>query len=402
MKRSITAGLLSVGINVNDLQQISIPQTRQELRIGRYVAGFHVRRSARNPEHTDIIIFSIDGRDISISDTKKIERFFFGEDIKRVHPSEVGQISFPERTNEIYESRYLESLNIEKIGSRKFKLLMDYSFGLASTIFPSILGKFNAEVLSLNNYVDGSRFHPDPSDHDDDNTGRIMKSLGYELGFRMQSGAEKISLIDERGLWYSQTRLLSIITKLFMETNKHREPYKIAISIVSPSEIEKIAADYNVEVIRIQNSHSAMMDATQDKKVLFVGGVYGGFIFPDFLFASDGMFTVGKMLEMLASTNMTPSQLDENLPKRFQFIVETPVAWEFKGTVMRCAMEYSENYSRQLVEGVKIFEGNESVLLVPAKEKGAFVVYGEGDNIENAKRIAHKYVELIKLWKNKS
>ena len=240
MKRSITAGLLSVGINVNDLQQISIPQTRQELRIGKYVAGFHARRSARNPEQTDIIIFSKDGRDITISDTKKIERFFFGEDIKRVHPSQVGQISFPERTNEIYESRYLESLNIEKIGLRKFKLLMDYSFGLASTIFPSILGKFNAEVLSLNNYVDGSRFHPDPSDHDDDNTGRIMKSLGYELGFRMQSGAEKISLIDERGLWYSQTRLLSIIAKLFMETNKHREPYKIAISIVAPSEIEKL------------------------------------------------------------------------------------------------------------------------------------------------------------------
>ena len=145
-----------------------------------------------------------------------------------------------------------------------------------------------------------------------------------------------------------------------------------------------------------------MMDATQDKKVLFVGGVYGGFIFPDFLFASDGMFTVGKMLEMLAATKLSPSQLDETLPKRFQIIVETPVAWEFKGTVMRCAMEYSEKYTRQLVEGVKIFEGNESVLLVPAKEKGAFLVYGEGDNKENARRIAHKYVELIKSWKNKA
>ena len=102
MKRAISAGLLSVGVKVCDLQATSIPQTRQELRTGRYDAGFHVRRSPRNPDNTDIIIFNKDGRDISITVTKKIERYFFGEDTKRVHYSEVGNITFPERTNEIY------------------------------------------------------------------------------------------------------------------------------------------------------------------------------------------------------------------------------------------------------------------------------------------------------------
>lgn len=403
IKRSITAGLLSVGVTVNDLQQISIPQTRQELRLGKYAGGLHVRRSPRNPEHTDIIIFSKDGRDITISVTKKIERFFFGEDIERVKPSQVGEITFPERTQEFYINRYMTSLKKDIIVNRKFKLLMDYSFGLASQIFPSILGKLHAEVISLNNYVDGSKFHPDPSDaaNSIDDTGKIMRSLGYELGFRMQTGAEKIALIDERGKWYSSVRLLSIITKLFLETNKNREPYKIAVSIVAPREIEDIAKDYNVEVIRIKNNHSDMMEATHDESVLFVGGVYGGFIFPEFLFASDGMFTVGKMLEMLAETNLTPSQIDETLPVRYQKIIEVSVAWEFKGTVMRCAMEHSRNLDKQLVEGVKIFDGSKSVLLLPAKEKASFFVYGEADNQEEANNIAELYADLINSWKTK-
>jgi len=400
MKRSITAGLLSVGVNVNDLQTISIPQTRQELRIGKYTAGFHVRKSPRNPEQTDIIIFNKDGRDISISDTKKIERYFFGEDIKRVPPDEVGIITFPERTNEIYLNRYLNSLDTELIKKRNFKLLIDYSFGLAAAILPGILGKLNTEVLSLNNFIDGSRFHPDPDmQEEEDNTGKIMRSLGYELGFRIQSGAEKISVIDERGIWYNSARLSTIVTKLFLETNKDKEPYKIAVSIVAPSEIELICKDYNVEVIRIKNSHSAMMDITMDENVKFVAGVYGGFIFTDFLYASDGMYTVGKILEMLARTDYTLSQLNNQLPRRYQTIIETPVAWEKKGTVMRKAIEYSENYERQLVEGVKIFDRNDSVLLVPAKEKGAFLVYGESDTLEDSKRIANKFVELIKNWK---
>lgn len=402
IKRSITAGLLSVGVTVNDLQQISIPQTRQELRLGKYSGGLHVRKSPRNPEQTDIIIFSKDGRDITIAVTKKIERFFFGEDIERVHPSDVGEITFPERTQEFYINRYLNSLKKDIIIERNFKLLMDYSFGLASTIFPSILGKLRAEVISLNNYVDGSKFHPDPSEGDApiDDTGKIMRSLGYELGFRMQSGAEKIAMIDERGKWYSSVRLLSIITKLFLETHKDKEPYKIAVSIVAPREIEDIAKDYNVEIVRIKNNHSAMMEITLDESVLFVGGVYGGFIFPEFLFASDGMFTVGKMLEMLAETGLTTSKIDEILPRRYQTIIEVPVAWEFKGRVMRHAMAHSQNMDRQLVEGVKMFIENNSVLLLPAKEKASFLVYGEADNQEEANTIAKEYADLINLWKN--
>ncbi len=401
MKRAITAGLTSVGVNINDLQQISIPQTRQELMTGKYTCGFHVRRSPRNPDSTDIIIFNKDGRDISISKAKSIERYFFGEDIKRVHHDDVGQISFPERTNEIYINRFLSTLDVDAIRERGFKLLMDYSFGLASTIFPSILGSLKAEVLSLHNYVDAKRFHPDPAFQadDDDDTGKIMRSLGYELGFRMETGAEKISLIDERGVWYTPARLLSIITKLFLETNKEREPYKIAISIVAPGEIEEIAKDYNVEVVRIKNSHSAMMDATLDKDVLFVGGVYGGYIFSDFLFASDGMFTVGKILEMLAKTGQKISQLDELLPRKFTHKIDVPVPWEAKGTIMRRAMEFTDGMERLLVEGVKIRMDSNSVLMLPSKEDAIFSVYTESNQHETALALARKYSNMILQWK---
>lgn len=400
MKRSITAGLASVGINVNDLQYTSIPQTRQEMRTGRYEGGFHVRRSPRDHTKTDIIIFSKDGRDIPISKTKSIERFFFGEEIKRVHHDEVGQISYPERTNEIYVNRYLQSLDIEVIKSRKYKILMDYSFGLASTIFPSVLGKLGVEALSLNDYVDASKFHPEPSMEapETDETGKIMRSLGYELGFRLEPGAEKISLIDERGIWNSPLRLLTIITKLFLETNRHREPYKIAIAIVASNEIEQIAKDYNVEIFRIKNSHSAMMEATREPNVLFVGGAYGGYIFSDFLFAADGMYSVGKILEMLAKTGYKISQLDEMLPRRYQYSIEVPCPWDYKGTVMRRAMEYSEDFQRQLVEGVKIFFDYSSILLLPSKEKGSFTVLSESSTYEEAVNLAKKYSAMVQNW----
>ncbi len=402
VKRSISAGAASVGVNINDLQVVSIPQTRQELRTGRYDAGFHVRRSPRNPNNTDIIIFNKDGRDFSLGNTQKVERYFFGEEIKRVVPDEVGTIKYPERANEIYLNRFIESLNVDEIRERRFRLIMDYSFGLASTILPSILGKLGAEVISLNNYVDSARFHPDPIEDasGSDDTGKMMRSLGYDLGFRIESGAEKISLIDERGVWYSHDRLLTIVTKLFLETHKDREPYKIAVSICASKEIDEVAKDYNVEVIRIKNSHSAMMDATLDPEVIFVGGVYGGFIFRGFIFASDGMFTVGQILEMLAQTKYKVWELDELLPRRRQHTLEVSVNWNAKGRVMRKAMEFTENLSRELIEGVKVhYDNGDCVLMLPAKEKGAFTVIGESEQYDQAIALAKKYSNLINQWK---
>lgn len=401
VKRVITSGLSSVGVNVNDLQSISIPQTRQEIRTGKYSGGIHVRRSPRHPDKTDIIIFNKEGRDISISMTKSIERYFFGEDIVRVHHDKVGSITYPERTNEIYLKRFIDTLDINAIRNKKFKLLMDYSFGLASTIFPQILGTMHTNTISLHDYVDPSRFMPDPYSDQTENVEavKIMRSLGYEMGFVMEPGAEKISIIDERGVCLSPQRVLSLVTKLFLETNRHREPYKIAVSVVATNEIEDIAADYGVEVVRIKNSHSAMMEATRDPQVLFVGGVWGGFIFSDFLFASDGMYSVGKILEMIAKSGKGISELDQTLGRRYQYQIDVACPWEAKGTVMRRAMEYSENMKRQLVEGVKIFSGDESVLLLPQKESAGFSVISESKHYDSAITNAKKYSSLLSHWR---
>lgn len=401
IKRALLSGLTSVGVNINDLQLMSIPQTRQELLSGKYAGGFHVRRSPRNPENTDIIIFNSDGRDINVSKSKNIERYFYGEDITRVHYKQLGKIIYLERANEVYINRFMNSLDVKLIREQGFKILIDYAFGLASYILPQLLGNLGVDVISLNNYVDATRFHPDPDTNSSemDEMCRIMKSLRYQLGFRIEPGAEKISVVDERGFWIPSHRLLSILTKLFLETHRHKEPYKIAVSILATKEIEEIAKDYNVEVVRIKNTHSAMMEATLDPEVLFVGSIHGGFIFRDFLFASDGMFSIGQILEMTSQTKLKISEIDEMLPKRYFASKEIKVPWDMKGYIMRKAMEYSENLPRQLVEGVKIFYGTDSVVLLPNPEYPSFGIYADASEPENAKNLISQHEILINGWK---
>lgn len=399
VKRSIAAGIMSAGANVSDLQTTSIPQTRQELQTGRYVAGFHVRRSPRKEHQTDIIIFGRDGRDITVSQTKAIERYYFGEDVRRVDHNAVGRLAFPERSTAMYIDRVLTSLGTDVIRQHEFKLLVDYSFGLASTVFPQILGELNCRTLAMNNYVDSAHF-ADPLTDVLDESATIMRSLGYQIGFKIDPGAEKLALVDERGMWYTSLRLLTIVTKLFLETHKHRAPYSIAVPVQATEEIEEIAAEYNVVVKRIRNSHSAMMEATKDSNVAFVGGTRGGFIFPEFLNASDGLYTACKILEMLAVTGLKLSDLDRDLPKRYQSTTMAACPYEARGTVMRRAMEHSEGKERLLVDGVRVREGNATVLLLPHKEEELFIVTAEAPSVEVAEELKNRYVGLVESWRS--
>ncbi|MCX7936261.1 MAG: sugar phosphate nucleotidyltransferase [Chlorobi bacterium] len=401
IKRALVAGLLSAGVSVEDLQMTPIPQTRIATRSRQVAAGFHVRRSFRDPSMTDVVLIGSDGRDLSGELAKKIERYFLGEDIRRVPYARVGQLRYPERQQETYVADYLRALDISLIASRRFRILIDYSFGMAITIFPSILGSLGATALALNSYIDPYRASVTAVDEENRREiSNIMRSLGYEIGFKIDPGAERIALIDDRGYWFSSMRLLTIVTKLFLESNRNQPPYAIAVPVEATSEVDMIAQEYGVEVIRTKNSHSAMMEATRNPHVRFVGGTRGGFIFSDYSVATDGLFTVGKILEMLARTRYHLSELDSILPKRHQARREVHCPWHKKGTVMRLAMEWSNQFPRQLIDGVKVFfPSGESVLIVPQSGQSWFNIVAEADTPETADRLATEVFALIEKWK---
>lgn len=403
VKRALAAGLMSVGVDVVDLQITPLPLTRQAMREGKAVAGVHVRQSPYFPNQIDIILFSADGRDLQTNALKKIERLFFGEDIKRVVPEDIGTLRFPERTTEAYTEAYKGALNLKAITERQFNVVVDYAYGMSSLVFPRILGELQCSVVGMNGYVDSRRSirGEEQSKEAREQLSRVMASLKYEIGFIIDPGVEKISIVDSNGQWYSSQRQLSLVAKLFMETHKDRPPYKLAVTVIASSEIEQMAKEYkNVTVVRIPNSHSAMMEAARDKEILFIGDRRGRMIFSDFFFASDGMFAIGKILEMLALSGKTIADIEKEIPVVHQQGRRASCPWDKKGLIMRRAMEYSEGKQRELIDGVKVLDGSHSVLFLPDKESAAFHVVVEGPDDASVMEYADKHLKMVEQWRD--
>ncbi len=238
MNRAMMSGLMSAGVHCIDLRTTSIPIVRHELRTGKERGGIHVRKSPFDRNSTDIIFFDGQGKDLPSSKTKSVERLFFGEDFSRAHHDQVGSISFPERTTESYIQRFLETLNTDAIRSAGLKLVIDYSNGIASTIFPNILGNLNVQVVALNAYLDSRKITRTKEEFDESlsQLAYVVTSLKYDVGCMLDAGAERIFIIDEQGCIIDSDRLLSLMVKFLALADN--DITKFAVPISASGEVE--------------------------------------------------------------------------------------------------------------------------------------------------------------------
>ena len=405
INRALICGLLSAGVNVQDLRTLPIPVVRYELKSGRERGGAHTRRSPQDPSQIDIVFFNGGGRDLPTSKTKSVERLFFREDFRRASPDETGQLDFPQRVIESYRQDFLKSIDSERIRKAQFKVVVDYSNGGACEIFPSIIGALGCEVISLNAYPDAKKLSR--SDEELDRSIRqlssIVKSVDANVGFLFDPGAEKLSVVDEEGQFIPPDLLLLIVTSLFLDCTPARS---LAVPVVASMGVEKIAAEYGVKVVRVRNDHLAMMDAVSNLKVDFVGGTKGGFIFPGFQMGADAMFNVAKILELLSRNGNSTSACGKSsladLRKeldRYHMVKRTvPCSWGKKGQVMRQLSKHTEDCKRELIDGVRVLNCNSWVQVVPDRRKASFHIYAESTKPGEAERLAEKYLAKVNEW----
>lgn len=395
IKRAFTSGLMSGGAEVLDLQTMPIPVLRQELRAGKASGGVFIRKSPFDASKCDIIFFDFSGKDLSSAKTKSIERLYFSEDFKPAAFHSIGSVTYPERTFESYKELFISHINRDVINSKRFKIAINYSHGITASIFPIILSDFNLELVSLDTHLDPKKQTRSPEEFKEalNKLAFIVTSLKYDAGFLLDAGGEKIFMVNDKGKLISYDRFLSIIVNLFL--GLHPETKKIAVPIQASNEIDKIAEKFGTEIIRVKDSHFAMMNAADDAEVGLVGGTKGGVIFPEFSFATDGMFSAVEILELLAASKKSLSEIEKQTPMLYMQKNNLYCGKEQKGKVMRMLVAESEGLKRQLIDGIKIFfEDDKWVLCIPDSEREIFHVNAEATSVREAKR-------LVKLYSNK-
>ncbi|MCG8603663.1 NTP transferase domain-containing protein [bacterium] len=397
--RSVMCGLMSAGTQVQDLQVAPIPIVRYTLSATKNAGGIHVCRSPLERRLLDVLIFEKDGRNIAPGSARVVERFFYREDFPRVEFDEVGDIEYPVRMSNAYVQDSLSQIDDTVIKASKFKIVLDYSHGSAAQVFSSILGSLDCEVIALNASQDAQKLSHTPVSFEKalQELSTIVKSTKAQIGFILDAGAEKVFCVDETGEILSSVRLAILITRLYLETAK---PRKIAVKVSAPSQIESLASEEGVELVFTPEATGSLFNATKDPAVEFALDTEGGFIFPEFQKAFDGMYSIMKILELLAGTGSSLGELNRAVSKRSLVAAEAPCPWEAKGKVMRRLDEYSAKSPRLAIDGVKLYINGNWVLVTPHKEKALYNILAEAEDRATASQLVDEFKQKILDWKD--
>lgn len=401
INRAIMTGMLSVGVDVHDYGVTPLPVVRYLARSHREEkGGVHARKSPFNPAFVDLKFFDETGLNLPMSGEKSIEQLFFREDFVRADSEETGEISFPVGGFDTYVDGFIKSLDVKAVRERGFNIVIDYSYGSSSLIFPRIVGRLGVEAVALNANLDAARITKTQEEFDKGlrHLTAIARSLSADLGVMLDTGGEKIFLADEKGEILPDWVALQVVSLLICRLHKAG---RLGVPVNASRNIEKIAARYGMEVVRTRTLPRSLMETAAQDGVRFVGDDSGGYVFPAFQPAFDGMFAIVKVMEMLALEGRSLSDLLREIPPTALVQRKIPCAWEHKGALMRMLATHAKGKPSQFIDGVKIFHGEDWVLIYPSQDEAYFHLCVESDDRRVTEETAAHYTDLFSSWAQK-
>jgi mannose-1-phosphate guanylyltransferase / phosphomannomutase len=398
MSRCLGAGLMSTGVNVDELRSYPLPLSRFEAH-ARGDGGVHVRISPNDPNAALFEFLDGNGLNIDKSTERKIENLFFREDFRRTPLTDVGIIGFPARSLERYTSAFLQALASSRLPDARFRVVIDYAYGNVSLVLPRILSSLGVESIALNAYFDEEHVHiPDRArDRHLEQLSDIVLSLKADVGILVDHDGETFSLVDDGGRIISGDRLFALLARMVAHAYRNA---RIAVPVTAPQAIEKIAEKFGATVIRTRSDRRAVMElAQQESDLAFAGGSSYEVVFPEMHPVFDALYGAAKVLDLLAGENKKLSQIVDELPSWYMASRTVSCPWEHKGRIMRALIDEQSGNRTVLLDGVRIGTDDGWVLVLPDSSDPEFRILAEGRSAKDAigyvDSMSHHIEELV-------
>jgi mannose-1-phosphate guanylyltransferase/phosphomannomutase len=391
LKRAVHAGLNAAGVSVLDLEVAALPVTRFTTRRPAVAGAVALRLDGNDPNSIVIQFMDAHGGDLSENGHRKIERIFNREDYRRVFPTEIGDIDYPPRAVEHYSTALEAMVDLGRIRAAEIKVVADYGYGAVSFLMPNLLSKLGAAVLAINPFASTSgaaQFDPVVN-------GKVVADLvtssGAGVGVMFSAGGQLLRVVDDAGRLLDNTQLVLALIELRGDLDGAR----VALPVSMSSKATDLVESRGGSVLLTQTSGAAIMSAASEPSVCLAADSNGRFVVPGFMPAFDATATFVSLLDLLAGSDRTLSEVVDSLPEVHMVTREVVTPWEQKGAVMRVLVEQSKSRDVDLVDGVRIHHPEGWALVLPDPDDPITRVTAEGADRASAERLADEYVRRI-------
>jgi phosphomannomutase/phosphoglucomutase len=244
-----------------------------------------------------------------------------------------------------------------KLGRRKLKVVVDAGNGTGGVVAVPLFQSLGLDVVPLFTEMDGNfpNHHPDPTvEKNLEHLKAKVKEVGADVGIAYDGDADRVGAVDEKGqvLWGDQ--LMILFSRAVLAENPGAAIVgEVKCSFTLYDDIAKKGG----RPIMWKAGHSLIKAKMKEEHALLAGEMSGHIFFAHRWFGfDDGIYSSGRLLELLSRTDAKMSTLLADVPRTEstpELRVDCPEEKKFE--VVRRAQEFfSKGYEAVTVDGVRV------------------------------------------------
>lgn len=393
VKQAVVAGLLSVGCAPIDLGIVPTPSLQWQLRKLGGFGGIAITASHNPDDWNALKFYGADGMALRENQHAELTDLYHQGVYPRVEADRIATIRSDETAIDNHLAAVLAAVDADAIRARAYHVAVDACNGAASTAAPRLLELLGCHVTALHTDAELPFPHdPEPSPEHLGDLGRAVTACGAEVGFALDADGDRLAIVDGDGQPLGEDCTLALAAR-------HRLPRGAGPLVISASTsrmLDHVAAEAGRQLVRTMVGEVYVVAAMLEHGAVIGGEGNGGVILPEVNPGRDGLVGMALLLEALAVSGATVSELRDALP-RYQIVKRAlPCPLRELGPSLRRLRRAYADEQIELTDGVTVVFGDRWLQARPSKTEPLLRIIAEAPDRDVAARMAQEAAEILR------
>ncbi|MFH1541499.1 MAG: phosphoglucosamine mutase [bacterium] len=397
IKGIVFTGLVSTGCKVIDLGICPTPTVGIMVRKLKAAGGIIITASHNPLPWNGLKFVRSDGIFLNENQANKLINIF---ETKEFIAGRAKKVKTNKKAIETHIKKVLKIIKPTKIRRKKFRVAIDCCNGAGSVACVKFLKKLGCTVLPINcDLTKPFPHNPEPIAENLQELMELIQNKKADIGFALDSDADRLAIVSEKGLAIGEELTLTLATQaLLMKNKKLAKKKKIVVTNLSTTNaLEDIVKANGGILIRTKIGEVHVAEELKNLKGLIGGEGNGGVIFPQVGFNRDSLSAIALILNLLATTKKTVSELAAALP--VYYMIKEKISCQTRDEVDDL-IELTKNLFKGndfiMTDGVKVLLENGWLHVRSSNTEPIVRVMAESKDENQAKRLIEQVLQAVK------
>jgi phosphomannomutase len=380
--------VVDIGLSTTPTVEIAVPLEN--------ASGGVIITASHNPKQWNALkLLNSNGEFLSAENGVEILELAENSDFEYNEVDALGKITEVDNYIDIHIDQVLslDVLDVNKIKSSKFKVVVDAVNSTGGIAVPKLLKKLGVEVIELYCEPNGHFPHnPEPLKENLTDLSRLVIENSADLGIVVDPDVDRLAFVCEDGSVFGEEYTLVACSDFVLS----KTPGSTVSNLSSTRALRDVTIKHGCSYESSAVGEVNVVEMMKKNNAVIGGEGNGGVIYPESHYGRDSLVGIALFLNLLAEKNISVLKLKEEYPTYFMSKQKLQLNDDLDFDAIKDFLinkHSSENIN--VVDGLKIDFKKSWVQLRKSNTEPIIRIYSEAKTQELADELANKFIKDI-------